>query len=283
MGNFQRDARAALVSLRANFPRKKTGARGNMGLFSELPGSKGGAKYYAELGFDPYGFTAEEKHSICSYYDYFYANDNHETKIEPIGKIDFDEISYYKEFLPDVCFLWYDGQSNYAGMYYLGPLRGKVMFLCHDEPNHAPQFRNISSFLERVKSGDIKELSVPELGNSDYPADDLSANEKKQNLELAKHFLDSLPDMEDDDQQYQAALKAMYLMPAEHLDLLLPLVDTENMYIAQDLPDIFAYHRYAAAIPALRQAAESGRVPIRGAAKRALEKLRKDGRGFPRS
>jgi len=232
-----------------------------------------GMDYYKEMGFDEYGFSQDDQREICEYYEFSQTDEGRKLLIQPIDKENFDSMRYMKEFLPDVCFLWYDGGSNYGGAYVFGPLRGKVMFLSHDEPNYAPLFRNISNFLERVKKRDIKEFLTPKLGDCDYPAKNQSIEEKKQNFETAKQFLDTLIDIDEEDAYYQTALKACYLIPEEHLDLLIPLLKSGNIYVEQELPGIFAFHTYKAAVPALRDAIEKGSIHVKESAKRALAKL----------
>ena len=230
------------------------------------------------MEFHKYNFTDEEKNIICEYYDFFYNNQDEHLGIEPVSKEDFENTLWTRDFIPDVCLLWYDNQSNYAGMYYRGNLRGKVMFLCHAEPNYAPLFKNISSFLANVKNGVIYDLHVPNLGVCDYPCDYpakvLTEEEKEQNLSLAKEYLAGIKGV-DDDVDVQMALKAWYLMPAKYLDLLIPLMKSGNMYIEQDIPYIFAFHNYRDAIPALREASENGSIYIKDSAKRALAEIRK--------
>ena len=233
-----------------------------------------GQKYFQEMGFNRYKFSPEDKKAICAYYEYWHTDNGDGVFIQPISKEDYNAMQYYREFLPDVCLLWHDGQGNYAGAYTSGILHGKVMFLSHGEPNYAPLFRSISSFLECVRNRDIEFLDSPDFGVCDYPSKNMPELEKKQNLEIAKHFLDSLSNIDDEEVYSQTAKKIWYLMPSDNLDLLIPLMESGNMYVEQDISDIFVFHNYRNAIPALREAAKNGSIYIQDSAKIALKKMR---------
>ena len=238
-----------------------------------------GEDYYRETGLERFGFSPEEKREICGFYEHFQhcRAENIQTYIEPLQKDGFDEImSFVKGYLPEICLLWEDGNSNYAGVYYTGMMRGKVMFFSHDELWDAPIFRNIASFVQSVKTGATESLMNEYLSNlpynGDYPAKLLSEQEKEEHLALAKVYLEQLRG-EDDDIDFQFALKAFYLMPAENLDLLFPLLKSGNMYIEQDIPEVFAFHNYRRALPLLKEAAENGSIHLSRSAKRAVAKM----------
>jgi hypothetical protein len=239
-----------------------------------------GKSYYKEMCLEKFNFTIEEEKAICDFYDFSITEEyeNLELDIEPISKKEYDSMAnYLNELIPDVCLLWKDGQSNYAGVYYKGDLRGKIMFLSHDEPNYSPLFRSITSFLASVKNGTISDLYVPQYGVCDYPAKTLSDAEREENYALAQKYLNSLQGV-DDELGIQIAMKAWYLMPVEHLDLLIPLMKSGNMYIEQDIPCIFSFHNYKNAIPALQEVADKVSVHIKGSAKRALSEMAITGR-----
>ncbi|MCL1853271.1 MAG: ACP S-malonyltransferase [Peptococcaceae bacterium] len=232
-----------------------------------------GMDYYKEMGFDEYGFSQHDQRAICDFYEFSQTDEGRKLSIQPISKEDFEKMQYMKEYILDVCLLWCDSNNNYGGAYVSGSLRGKVMVLSHDEPRYAPLFRSIPRFLERAKKGAVKDLYNPQLGDCDYPAQNQLAEEKKQNVETARQFLDALINIDDEDEYYQTALKACYLMPVEQLGLLIPLLRSGNMYVEQGLPDIFVFHSYKGAVPALGDAIEKGSIHAKSSAKRALAQL----------
>ena len=48
---------------------------------------------------------------------------------------------------------WYDGNSNYAGLYVAGALEGRVCFIDHEEPDLAPVYRTLHRFLDTLLAG----------------------------------------------------------------------------------------------------------------------------------
>ena len=68
-----------------------------------------------------------------------------------------------KELLSDFCILWEDEESNYAGICIKGIMRGKIVFISHDNQHPIPVFRNIGSFLKAVKSNRITDLYPPQV------------------------------------------------------------------------------------------------------------------------
>lgn len=235
-----------------------------------------GAQYFGALDLKQYGFTEDEQNSICAFYNYSLNKDN---DIYPIDKEEFDQIQWLRDTLPNVCFLWADGQSNYAGVYFQGPYRGMVMILAHDNPMYAPLYVSISSFVDTVQSTEMEDLDIPHLLASDMPPTDfpsktMNAEQDSKNLDITQQLLAQIPSEADEEKQVQMAYGAMYLCPAQYLDLLFPLFDIENMYIQQDICDIFVFHQYIDAIPRIEQAANGGSVHIKNSAKRALEMLK---------
>jgi len=232
-----------------------------------------GESYFEYMEFNKYNFSSEEKRRICEFYEYIRNGQSEYSFIQPITKENLTAIEYQKEFVPDVCMLWQDDNSNYAGVYYKGSLRGKVMFLTHDEPNYAPLFQSIQSLIKNIKSGIIEDFFIPPLGTCDYPSKHSTEEEKESNAILAKEYIEKLRG-DDEDRDYQLALIACYLMPAEYLELLIPLMNSGNMYIEQDIPEFFVFHDYKPAIPILQDICESGSTFAKDSSKHALLKLR---------
>lgn len=91
-----------------------------------------------------------------------------------------------KELLNDFCILWEDEESNYAGICINGIMRGKIVFLSHDNLHPIPVFRNIGSFLKAVKSNRITDLYPPQvecLSSTNNPFDYPSINRTSLELE----------------------------------------------------------------------------------------------------
>lgn len=92
-----------------------------------------------------------------------------------------------KELLSDFCILWEDEESNYAGICINGTMRGKIVFLSHDDLHPIPVFRNIGNFLKAVRSNRITDLYPPQieyLSTDNNPFDYPSIN--RTSLELGQ-------------------------------------------------------------------------------------------------
>jgi len=245
--------------------------------------TKTAEQYYNSLNLSKYNFTLEEKQAICKYYDYFKDSNlpDNGTHVTSVPEENFEEMmGYMKEYYPDSCVLWGDGNSNWACVYYQGSLRGKVAFLSHEEGGMYPLFRNMSSFVDRViqnnKDGVLTCFLHPSLNevpyNYDYPNKNPTELEKSQNLKIVEALQAQLPSLleESDEAHHQAVMSICQLIPPENLDLLIPFINCGNMYVEQDIPYIFAFHNYREALPALEDAAENGSVHVKNSARRAV-------------
>lgn len=100
-----------------------------------------------------------------------------------------------KELLSDFCILWEDEESNYAGICINGIMRGKIVFMSHDNLHPIPVFRNIGSFLKAVKSNRITDLYPPQveyLSATNNPFDYPSINRTFLELEQDGSVADML-------------------------------------------------------------------------------------------
>lgn len=100
-----------------------------------------------------------------------------------------------KELLRDFCILWEDEESNYAGICINEIMRGKIVFLSHDNLHPIPVFRNIGNFLKAVKSNRITDLYPPQveyLSTTNNPFDYPSINRTSLELEQDSSVADML-------------------------------------------------------------------------------------------
>lgn len=198
--------------------------------------------------------------------------------VHPITKEDYQALDYMKEFLPDVCFLWSDEYGNYAGFFYRGPLRGKIMILSHSETLHAPLYTSMESFIATVMDSSFEELMIPRLFpidpseayTTDYPTKKQTVEEQQQNYAAAKQLLSTLDSISDDESYAQTVFQIFYIMPYEHLDELLVFFDSDNLYVLQDIPYLFAFYHYQPAVAYLKEAVQKNTPHISSHAKRAL-------------
>lgn len=100
-----------------------------------------------------------------------------------------------KELLSDFYILWEDEESNYAGICIKGIMRGKIVFISHDNQHPIPVFRNIDSFMKAVKSNRITDLYPPQveyLSATNNPFDYPSINRTSLELEQDSSVADML-------------------------------------------------------------------------------------------
>lgn len=100
-----------------------------------------------------------------------------------------------KKLLRDFCILWEDEESNYAGICINGIMRGKIVFLSHDDLHPIPVFRNIGNFLKAVESNRITDLYPPQteyLSSANNPFDYPSINRTSFELEQDSSVADVL-------------------------------------------------------------------------------------------
>jgi hypothetical protein len=170
------------------------------------------------------------------------------------------------------CF-WTDDNSNYAGVYATGPLKGKVCFLDHESPDYAPAFRSVESFLEEllhaIKSGhDWYEMTA------DYP----STNEAKpqeviEDWELVKSIRPNYEHAANDDQRAYWAMCIMALTPPAHTATLMEFLDVDDIWIPERACQILGSRKFEPAIEKFVALARAGKANSGIASLMALGKV----------
>ena len=236
---------------------------------------KNGIDYFNGLGLVNDAFTPEEKERICGFYEKSRMRDY---GIYPINKSAFDDMQKWsREFLPDVCLLWTNDHSNYAGVYLAGPLRGKVCIIDHEEEMYAPVFRSIKTFIAAILSHQLNDLhnqSILKSKGLDYPALNASPAEKEADLAIARALIKALDDVPETD-YYQSGMAVCYLMPDTHLDLLKPFLYQDNMWVQEVACGVLAIHQYAPAEAWLKEISQTGKGNALLAAEQALRYMKK--------
>lgn len=254
-----------------------------MSIFKKLFGSKypenrstSSVEETGAINYDylaDYGLSESEKSCFTAY---SYVHQNY--SIHPITQEEHQALAFMTDFLPDVCFLWGDETSNYAGLFYRGPLKGKIMILDHSNAFYAPLYSSMDSFITSIMD-DSTDLAIPTLFSAeqstsyhaDYPAHSQSLEEIETNYTAAMQLLAILDSLSDNEEHYaQTVFQLCYIMPYEHLDELLIFFNSDNMYVLQELPYIFAFHQYRPAIPYLKKAVQKATPYISSHAERAL-------------
>ncbi|WP_310604575.1 hypothetical protein, partial [Anaerosporobacter sp.] len=230
-----------------------------------------GNHYFEDLELNKYGFSSEEKEKICEFYDLCKTNDY---GIYPVSKSEFEEMqSWSEEFLPEICLLWTNRNSNYAGVYISGLLKGKVCIVDHEEEMYAPLFRSINSFITTIVSHKLDDLynqDMLKVDWADYPSVNSSQAEKDSDLHIVKTIIEQInKDSERD--YYRSGMIVCYLMPNTHLDLLKPFLYEENMWVQETACYVLAIHKYEPAIEWLKEISQIGKGNEKFAATRSLK------------
>ena len=97
-----------------------------------------------------------------------------------------------KTLLKNICILWEDSESNYAGICTNGTMRGKIMFISHEFLCPIPVFRSIETFQKAVECNKISDLYPPQLeflspenNPFDYPSNHKTPEEQEQDMSIA--------------------------------------------------------------------------------------------------
>lgn len=153
--------------------------------------------YFKSLQIDSSALTAEEIQMIN---DWDQKHKHGERSISLRSAETQEEFNAFyaenKSLLKNICILWEDEESNYAGICTDGIMRGKIMFVCHEFLLYPiPVFRNIETFLKAVDSQRISDLFPPQLeflspenNPFDYPSIHRSSEELNQDILIAENL-----------------------------------------------------------------------------------------------
>jgi hypothetical protein len=172
-----------------------------------------------------------------------------------------DTLLAVRENFPDLLdesagLFWTDDNSNYVGVFLVGPLCGRVFFLDHEEPTDAPRFRNVHSFC-RSMLGAIDHEWVEVA--TDYPRlvnpADIESDEDRL---LAIAYLRRLGTTHSPDEYSRLAHHALNLLPPLDFTLALPLFGSDDMWVQERTCQVMGHWRCAEAIPDLIRVGQTG-------------------------
>lgn len=153
--------------------------------------------------------------------------------------------------LPDALVLWADAESNLAGVYVDGPLTAFVFVFQHDDPDVSPRFESAAAFVDRLlmDDDDVRDLGLlVHSGTCPLPPTHLPPRELANRITLSLNLIAGA-DPEEDDAAIQAVRSALALVPhapvpTEVLDALAALLESDSLYIWQDVPRLLAAQDY---------------------------------------
>jgi hypothetical protein len=181
-----------------------------------------------------------------------------------------DQVLHFAEaveswhFPPEICFLWSDDNSNYAGVYVSGELKGKVCFLEHDSNTGLePQFRSVRDFVEAMLNladqyDDDEDIFI-DISTlvTDYPLLKEMPETDAEDMALAEHFIRLYEQTADDDLSDYYAACAMQLLPLSASEKLIPFMKSDGWGASALACRLAGWKRYLPAIPHLVEAART--------------------------
>jgi hypothetical protein len=180
---------------------------------------------------------------------------------------------YGFDFFGRCCF-WTDDQSNYAALYVVGPLAGRVCVLDHDGPDPTPAYRSVASFLHALAAAGIRGFSSDRTPFSDYPAlGPVGAADSREDAEATWALWPLLEAAVRDSEREQYAYAIIVLTPYEQTNALLPFTEDEDFYIVEKACDVLGLRRWEPAVNRLAEVALRGISNGRVAAIRALGRI----------
>jgi hypothetical protein len=206
-----------------------------------------------------------------------------------------------------VCF-WGDDQSNHAGMFLAGPLRGMICFVDHEGcyvGDFSPLFRNLDSFTKRLielaeRNHFISEFEEGRLTKSalkkevnrfpyqyyddheeaywhampvDYPVSSGVFGEEDQiACQTVECLLKNNQFTEEREREFLVFCLAR-LTPPREVESLLPFLQEDHMYIPRHVCNSLFLRGYDEAIPQIARLAVSGNHNCRQSAEMTLAKF----------
>jgi len=165
---------------------------------------------------------------------------------------------------------WTDDQSNYAGAFLAYPMSDRVFFLNHDEPDTSPRFRSIESFLVALLAGARSSADWFDLP-TEYPRTRSGPIQETDDL-LATHLLDGL-DTRPEQEKAQVSMYALNVLSPNRLDLVLPFLRSEDMWVQERACQILGAWNCTAAVDELVRVAHGGMHNGKVAAVLALKRI----------
>ncbi|HHK5552114.1 hypothetical protein COL11_08905 [Bacillus anthracis] len=175
--------------------------------------------------------------------------------------------------IPEVFPLWTDDNSNYVGVYMLGPLTGKVCFIDHEEIDLSPVYPHVQTLIKALlESPESDWYELPRY----YPCskentDKLQLKQDVQTINELKNLLKN--DELNETKRTQYLFSIMALTPRAQLHEILPLLDDSDMWVQERAAEILGFHRYVPASEKLNWVKEHGQHNGKLAAELALKRI----------
>lgn len=207
------------------------------------------------------------------YWGFFLRPLSHE-EFNQFSPLVLDEECLAHNFLPEDMpqLRWTDDNSNFAGVFRGGPLKGFVFLLDHEDEDSTPRFRSTTSLLESM--AEARARADCQRINPEYPRT-TPAPTDADDLRLAHLFRDY---WREHPHSQPAAFRFLALLPVQATHEALEALDSGNMWIQGAAADLLGRRKFAPSAQRLKEIALSGTQNGRIAALVALGKMGPAGR-----
>ena len=156
---------------------------------------------------------------------------------------------------PAVRYLFTDDNSNWAGVFVEGPLRGKLTLLDHDLCSSAPRFASLTSFIAKLLAAADRGEPWEQMP-TDFPMSSTSEGALlDEAIPLAAYFLERYHAATEAIERTMAADIALHLSDPRHGDTVEQLLADPSPFTRQTALQVAAIHRRAALAPVLEAVA----------------------------
>jgi len=195
--------------------------------------------------------------------------------------LDDDEVEEMQEYLasfPVYEFLvpfMTDNNSNYCCLYLDGPLKNMICYLSHEEPDLAPRFRSLSSFVDTITNhAHCYGMADFEDRAFDFPSRQVSPTYLQDRESIGELYKALAAGADDDQRRTQTAFAIMALAsPTDIETIIYPFLDDADMYVQERAIALLGFHTYKPAVAKLTALATNAQHNGQLAAKIALQKI----------
>lgn len=198
-------------------------------------------------------------------------------RLMPVSEVEKSFHAFEKIDFPthDFRAFWYDDNSNYAGVYVVGPMKCKVCFVDHEETDLSPVFQSVSRFYDSMLQSIDDRADFRHL-ITDYPKVKTTGGSPESDPDgnMAKELLQEAEQTADEDRRRHLAFCAMALLPFSEVAPLLRMARSSDMWVQEQACKILGVRKCREALPVLNEVIASGTHNGKAAAKRAVGQIR---------
>lgn len=228
------------------------------------------SEYSTQLGLSNYGLSEDDIRLID---DFYIESQTESFYFFPLSEKDFKAYMGFNDANnTNILALWENGESDFAGVFYKGPLKGSVAVIFHDEPVWAPAFVNMGDFLQYVKTQ--SEDDIQDIHSRKEPLI-LPLSPKERTNEITKALAKWEVKTHNDDDYYINFMQICALLDYDTIGLLVPYLSIHDFYIIESICNTLSLFEYTKAYDEVKKLCdnEETHFQAKAAAKKTLEKF----------